>query len=115
MGQLDGRVAIVTGAATGLGRGIAMLYAAEGADVAVLDLNGPGAEAVAQAIASTDRRSIGITVDVGDELAVEAAIAQAVKALGSPDILVNNAGIATVSLLDQMSTAMWDQMLRVLD
>ena len=113
MGQLDGRVAMVTGAATGLGRGIAMLYAAEGADVAVLDLNGPGAEAVAQAIASTDRRSIGITVDVGDELAVEAAIAQAVKALGSPDILVNNAGIATVSLLDQMSTAMWDQMLRV--
>ncbi|MGV8989481.1 MAG: SDR family NAD(P)-dependent oxidoreductase [Cypionkella sp.] len=113
MGQLDGRVAIVTGAATGLGRGIAMLYAAEGADVAVLDLNGPGAETVAQAIASTGRRSIGIAVDVGDEQAVEAAIAQAVEALGPPDILVNNAGIATVSLLDQMSTAMWDQMIRV--
>ncbi len=113
MGQLDGRVAIVTGAATGLGRGIAMLYAAEGADVAVLDLNGPGAETVARAIAATGRRSIGIAVDVGDEQAVEAAIAQAVEALGPPDILVNNAGIATVSLLDQMSTAMWDQMLRV--
>ena len=113
MGKLDGRVAIVTGAATGLGRGIAMLYAAEGADVAVLDRNGPGAERVAEAIRALGRQSLSVAVDVSDEAGVKAAVARAVDALGSPDILVNNAGIATVSLLEDMETAMWDQMIRV--
>ena len=113
MGKLDGRVAIVTGAATGLGRGIAMLYAAEGADVAVLDRNGPGAERVAEAIRALGRQSLSVDVDVSDEAGVKAAVARAVDALGSPDILVNNAGIATVSLLEDMETAMWDQMIRV--
>ncbi len=113
MGKLDGRVAIVTGAATGLGRGIAMLYAAEGADVAVLDRNGPGADAVAQAIRAAGRRSASVQVDVSDEASVKAAIAAAIAALGPPDILVNNAGIATVSLLEDMQTAMWDEMIRV--
>ena len=113
MGKLDGRVAIVTGAATGLGRGIAMLYAAEGADVAVLDRNGPGAETVAQAIRVLGRRSASVQVDVSDEASVKAAIAAAIAALGPPDILVNNAGIATVSLLEDMQTAMWDEMIRV--
>ena len=113
MGKLDGRVAIVTGAATGLGRGIAMLYAAEGADVAVLDRNGPGAERVAEAIRALGRQSLSVEVDVSDEAGVKAAVARAVDALGSPDILVNNAGIATVSLLEDMETAMWDQMIRV--
>ena len=113
MGKLDGRMAIVTGAATGLGRGIAMLYAAEGADVAVLDRNGPGAERVAEAIRAMGRQSLSVEVDVGFEAGVKAAIASAVEALGAPDILVNNAGIATVSLLEDMETAMWDQMIRI--
>lgn len=113
MGKLDGRVAIVTGAATGLGRGIAMLYAAEGADVAILDRNGPGAATVAEAIRALGRRSTSVQVDVSDEASVKAAIAAAVEALGPPDILVNNAGIATVSLLEDMQTAMWDEMIRV--
>ncbi len=113
MGKLDGRVAIVTGAATGLGRGIAMLYAAEGADVAILDRNGPGAASAAAAIRALGRRSTSVQVDVSDEASVKAAIAAAVEALGPPDILVNNAGIATVSLLEDMQTAMWDEMIRV--
>ena len=113
MGKLDGRMAIVTGAATGLGRGIAMLYAAEGADVAVLDRNGPGAERVAEAIRALGRQSLSVAVDVSDEAGVKAAIARAVDALGAPDILVNNAGIATVSRLEDMETAMWDEMIRV--
>ena len=113
MGKLDGRMAIVTGAATGLGRGIAMLYAAEGADVAVLDRNGPGAERVAEAIRALGRQSLSVEVDVSDEAGVKAAVARAVDALGAPDILVNNAGIATVSRLEAMETAMWDEMIRV--
>ena len=113
MGKLDGRVAIVTGAATGLGRGIAMLYAAEGADVAILDRNGPGAATVENAVRALGRRSTSVQVDVSDEASVKAAIAAAINALGPPDILVNNAGIATVSLLEDMQTAMWDEMIRV--
>ena len=113
MGKLDGRVAIVTGAATGLGRGIALLYAAEGADVAVLDRNGAGAEQVAVAIRDLGRRAVAVPVDVGDEAGVKAAIAQSVAVLGPPDILVNNAGIATVSLLEDMPTALWDEMIRI--
>ena len=113
MGKLTGRVAIVTGAATGLGRGIAMLYAREGADVAVLDRNAPGAAKVAEAIAALGRRSLAIGVDVGVEPEVIAAIAQAADALGPPDILVNNAGIATVALVENMPTAQWDEMIRI--
>ena len=113
MGKLDGRVAIVTGAATGLGRGIALLYAAEGADVAVLDRNGAGAEQVAVAIRDLGRRAVAVPVDVGDVAGVKAAIAQSVAVLGPPDILVNNAGIATVSLLEDMPTALWDEMIRI--
>ena len=113
MGKLTGRVAIVTGAATGLGRGIAMLYAREGADVAVLDRNGAGAAVVAEAIAGMGRRSMAVAVDVGDEAGMTAAVAQAVAVLGPPDILVNNAGIATVALLEDMPTAQWDEMIRI--
>jgi 3-oxoacyl-[acyl-carrier protein] reductase len=113
MGKLDGRVAIVTGAATGLGRGIACLFATEGADVAVLDRNGPGARIAAAAIAEAGRRSLAVEVDVGDEAGVQAAIGQAQDTLGAPDILVNNAGIVTVSLLEEMSTETWDEMIRI--
>jgi 3-oxoacyl-[acyl-carrier protein] reductase len=113
MGKLNGRIAAVTGAATGLGRAIAFLYAAEGADVAVLDRNGQGAEIVAARIRELGRRSLAVTVDVGDEAAVRLAFAAVEAELGSLDILVNNAGIVTVSLLDTMATETFDEMIRI--
>ncbi|MCW4115878.1 SDR family oxidoreductase [Aurantimonas sp. MSK8Z-1] len=113
MGKLNGRIAAVTGAATGLGRAIALLYAAEGCDVAVLDRNGEGAETVARRIRDLGRRSIAVTVDVGDEAKVAAAFARVAAELGPLDILVNNAGIVTVALLETMATETFDEMIRI--
>ena len=70
MGKLTGRIAIVTGAAAGIGKGIALLYADEGADVAVVDKNGARAAETAAVIQGKGRRSLAITADVGDEAAV---------------------------------------------
>lgn len=87
--RLKDKVAIVTGGASGFGRGIAERFAAEGAKVVVADLNGDGAEAVAQAIGDSAR---AIRTDVTKRGDVEAMIAAAATAFGGLDILVNNAG-----------------------
>jgi 3-oxoacyl-[acyl-carrier protein] reductase len=113
MGKLDGRVAVVTGGATGIGRGIAMLYAEEGCDIAVLDRNGEGAEKVAAAVRQLGRRAIAVTADVGSEAEIDAAFATIRTAFGDPDILVNNAGIVTVAHLETMPTAQFDDMIRI--
>jgi 3-oxoacyl-[acyl-carrier protein] reductase len=113
MGKLTGRVAVVTGGATGIGRGIAMLYAEEGCDVAVLDRNGEGAEKVAAAIRQLGRRALAVKADVGSEAEIEAAFAAVRKEFGDPDILVNNAGIVTVAHLETMPVAQFDDMIRI--
>jgi 3-oxoacyl-[acyl-carrier protein] reductase len=113
MGKLDGRNAIVTGAASGIGRGIAEAFAEEGAAVAVADKNEAGAAEVANAIVGRGGRATAITVDVTDERAVAQMAERAVAELGGIDILVNNAGIDTVSTLIEMPLSMWQQMLDV--
>jgi 3-oxoacyl-[acyl-carrier protein] reductase len=113
MGKLDGRAAIVTGAASGIGRGIAQAFGEEGAAVAVADKNEAGASDVAQAIADRGGRATAIEVDVTDEGAVVAMVERTVAEFGAIDILVNNAGIDTVSTLVEMPLAMWQQMLEV--
>lgn len=113
MGKLAGRVAIVTGAASGIGRGIAIFYAGEGADVAVIDRDAEGAARTAAAVKERGRRSLAVMADVGDEADVTKAFSMIIGEFGAPDILVNNAGIATVSLLEEMTTAVWDEMIRV--
>lgn len=87
--RLNGKIAIVTGAASGFGRGIAELYAREGALVTVADLNGDGAREVASAIGSKAR---AVTCDVSKNADVDRMVTETVKAFGGLDILVNNAG-----------------------
>ncbi len=87
--RLEGKRTLITGAASGFGKGIAELYAAEGAQVAVLDMNGPGAKAVADGIGN---RAIPLTCDVTQGGQVGRAVEDAVAAFGGIDVVVNNAG-----------------------
>ncbi|WP_185983947.1 3-hydroxybutyrate dehydrogenase [Aureimonas mangrovi] len=91
--RLEGNVAIVTGAASGIGKAIAKHYAAEGARVAIADLNGEAARAAADEIGTN---AIGLTMDVTDEAAVNAGVEETVKRFGRIDTMVANAGIQIV-------------------
>lgn len=113
MRSLNGKVALVTGAASGIGREIAFELARAGAGVAVADINLEGAEAVAAAIGHTGARAIGVAMDVTDEGAVETGTAAVVDQLGGVDILVSNAGIQIVNPIEQYAYADWKKMLAV--
>lgn len=113
MGKLSGRRAVVTGAAAGLGRAIARLFAEEGAEVAILDRNEAGAAETARLIEAQGGRALALRADVGEEAEVRVVFARVREALGDPEILVNNAGVAGVRRLDEMSSEDWDRMIRV--
>ena len=91
-GSFAGRVVLVTGAARGIGRATAELFAAQGASVALLDIDGQEAEKFAAAISATGRRALPLRADVGDSTAVDAAVDRCVRTLGRLDVLVSNAG-----------------------
>ncbi|MBZ9856500.1 3-oxoacyl-ACP reductase FabG [Mesorhizobium sp. CA13] len=112
-GRLAGKKALVTGGARGIGGAIATAFAREGADVAVLDLKLEAAEARTSALADFGVKTFAVAADVSDEAQVEAAVKKVEAALGQIDILVNNAGIDTTSVVAEMSTGMWDQMMAV--
>jgi 3-oxoacyl-[acyl-carrier protein] reductase len=112
-GRLSGKKALVTGGARGIGGAIATAFAREGADVAVLDLRLEAAEQRASALKEFGGKTFAVAADVSDEAKVNAAVAQVEAALGRIDILVNNAGIDTTSVVAEMSTAMWDEMMAV--
>jgi 3-oxoacyl-[acyl-carrier protein] reductase len=113
MGKLSGKVALVTGGASGIGRATVAALAAEGADVGIIDRNANGARKVAEETAKLGVRSLSASADVGDEAEMKAAFGAITAALGDIDILFNNAGIDTISYLDDMPIAMWDEMMRV--
>ena len=112
-GRLAGKKALVTGGARGIGGAIATAFAREGADVAVLDLKIEAAEARTAELAPFGVKTFAVAADVSDEAQVEAAVKKVEGALGRIDILVNNAGIDTTSVVADMGTAMWDQMMAV--
>jgi 3-hydroxybutyrate dehydrogenase len=105
--RLNNRVALVTGAASGIGKEIARTFLREGAKVVIADLNQAGADNTAAELGGAERRAIGVAMDVTSEQQVEAGMAKAVKAFGRLDILVSNAGIQIVAPLDQFEFAKW--------
>jgi NAD(P)-dependent dehydrogenase (short-subunit alcohol dehydrogenase family) len=106
--KLEGQVALVTGAARGIGKGIALALAREGADVAIVDLNGDGASATAEAVRRLGRRAFAAPCDVGDHGAVQTLVAGAVGALGKIDILVNDAGVAKAEPFLEITRENWE-------
>jgi 3-hydroxybutyrate dehydrogenase len=111
--RLKDKVAIVTGAASGIGKEIAMTYAREGAKVAIADLDKGAADATAGEIKTAGGEAIGIAMDVTDEQAVNDGVAAVVAAYGGVDVLVSNAGIQIVHPLEEFSYGDWKKMLAI--
>lgn len=105
------RVCVITGGARGLGRACARALAAEGARVALLDVDGDAAAATAQTFADEDLTAVGLGCDVRDAAAITAAFDRVDEELGPVEVLVNNAGLGAVRRTEELSEAEWDNVL----
>lgn len=114
--ELAGRVALVTGAASGIGRAIARRFAAEGAHVVIADLNAEGAQAVAAEIGKQhgEGKALAVDLDVTDEARVADAFRATVSAYGGVDVVVSNAGISIAAPIEETSLADWNKLQAVL-
>lgn len=110
---LKDKVALITGGGQGIGKDIALRFAAEGADVAVADINLEAAEECAAEVKALGRKAIALKVDVSNSSEVDAMVKQVTEELGALDILVNNAGITRDKLLLRMEDADWDAVMSV--
>mgnify|MGYP001764967369 CR=1 FL=1 len=112
--ELKDKVAIVTGSGRGIGEGIAMVLAREGAKLVIVDMNLDDANKVVQRIEAGGGQAIAARTDISKKADVEAMVAATLAAFGTVDVLVNNAGIeATPCLAHEMSEAQWDRVLGV--
>ena len=110
-GKLDGQVAIVTGAAQGMGAETARVLAREGARIVACDINGERVEQVAREIDPEGKRALGLNADVTDELEVAALVDTTLERFGTISILVNNAGVLRSTRVDEITAEEWDLVL----
>lgn len=111
--RLQDKVAVITGAASGIGYEIARAYYREGAKVVIADLEQKAADEAAKSIDSSGRRTAGVSMDVSNEGQVELGMSRAIKVFGRLDILVSNAGIQTVSPVEKFDFLKWKHLLAV--
>jgi 3-hydroxybutyrate dehydrogenase len=111
--RLDKKVALITGAASGIGREIANVFFHEGAQIAIADLNAEAASQAARDMDPRGERTIGIAMDVADEAQVEAGTAKVIQKFGALDVLVSNAGIQIVAPVVEFDFAQWKKMLAI--
>jgi 3-hydroxybutyrate dehydrogenase len=111
--SLQDKVAIVTGAASGIGKEIARAFLADGAKVAIADLNAGAASAVAAELDPSGRRALGVAMNVTDEAQVDDGVDQVAAQFGGIDILVSNAGIQIVSPLEEFKFSDWQRLLAI--
>jgi NAD(P)-dependent dehydrogenase (short-subunit alcohol dehydrogenase family) len=113
MQQLEGKIAIVTGAGQGIGRATALAFAREGADVVCADINPETASATAADVTAAGRRSLAIAADLGDLDAIDRMVRESVATLGPVDVLVNNAGVTRRAYIMDLTEQDWDRIHRV--
>lgn len=113
MSNLNGKVAVVTGAASGIGKEIALEFAKAGAAVAIADLNQAGADAVAEEIKQAGGKALGVAMDVTSEEAVNSGFDKIAAAFGTVNILVSNAGIQIVNPIENYAFSDWKKMLAI--
>ncbi|MDP7743514.1 MAG: SDR family NAD(P)-dependent oxidoreductase, partial [Lentisphaeria bacterium] len=111
--SMEGRVAIVTGAAKGIGRGVARTLAREGADIVIVDINLQGAQQVADEIQAGGRKTLAMKVDISCKRDVLDAVEATIETFDRIDILVNNAGIAEPATVEDLSEEDWDRTINI--
>jgi NAD(P)-dependent dehydrogenase (short-subunit alcohol dehydrogenase family) len=113
LGKLEGKVALITGAGSGLGRATALIFAAAGAKIVVVDRDLAGAKAVAREIEDAGGTAVPIEADVSKAADSQRMIASAVKKFGRLDILLNNAGVMSSGMLHEVSEEEWDRVMAI--
>ena len=111
--RLKDKVAVITGAASGIGKEIAIAFAREGAKIVIADLNQKAADATAAELDPAGRRALGVAMDVANEDQVNAGIDKAIATFGALDVLVSNAGIQIVAPLVDFEFAKWKKLLSI--